>query len=859
MSVCDITSRGQTNSDRANDDGAEQHTYLATTPARRKDWRLTLWTIGLSALLFLCVLPFAHRPLTKVPVFVSSYELALAINDLITATLLFGKFTRLRSRALFALACGYLFVGLIIIPHALTFPDVFSPTGLLGAGSQSTAWLYVFWHGGFPLFVLAYALLHTDRKDAPGTFRVNPGWAIAGAMVGTAILVCALTLLATLGMDRLPVIIEGGHFFRLVSTGTSPILLALSLIALFALCRRDRPTVLDLWLIVVMCAWLFDLALTAVISSARYDLGWYAGRSYGLLAASFVLVVLLLETMWLHDRLATAQRRLAERARDLEQRVRLRTDELRLSNETLKSEISERIQAEQELLNTRTFLDVIIDNVPAMLILKDAKTGKVVYLNRAGEALTGIDRDEAIGKSVHEVMPSVDANLIDLQDSQLIESGKPCESYENTLLTRRRGVRLVRTKKLVVPDEKGEPKYLLGFCEDITEQRQTEEQLRHSHKMEALGQLTGGLAHDFNNLLAIIIGNLDVLSDTMAGDAEQRELVQSAIGAAVSGSELTRRLLAFARRQPLQPEQVDLNALLDDLSRLLRRTLGENIEIALELEPTISQVIVDRVQLETAIANLANNARDAMPNGGRLIMATRMVAFDQEYAERHDEVAPGDYVLVEVSDAGEGMPPEVQARIFEPFYTTKAPGKGTGLGLSMVFGFMKQSGGHINVYSESGRGTTFRLYLPPATQTAVAATVDSPPLQHAAASRETILVVEDNANLREIVVKQLRALGFQVLEADNAQRALDVIAMRRDVDLLFSDIVLPGEMDGCALARKVMALLPQLKVLFTSGFPGARLTEMQGTDTSVRLLSKPYRKDELSRAVREILAERPRG
>jgi PAS domain S-box-containing protein len=248
--------------------------------------------------------------------------------------------------------------------------------------------------------------------------------------------------------------------------------------------------------------------------------------------------------------------------------VRLRTNELRLSNETLKSEISERLQAEQELLSTRTFLDVIIDNVPAMLLLKDAKTRKVVYLNRAGEELTGIDRGEIVGKSVYEVMPSLNANLIDLQDTQLIESGKPCESYEITLVTRHRDVRLVRTKKLVVPDEKGEPKYLLGFCEDVTEQRQTEEQLRHAHKMEALGQLTGGLAHDFNNLLAIIIGNLDVLSDSLAADTEQRELVQSAIGAAISGSELTRRLLAFARRQPLLPEQVDLNALLDDLSRL---------------------------------------------------------------------------------------------------------------------------------------------------------------------------------------------------------------------------------------------------------------------------------------------------
>jgi PAS domain S-box-containing protein len=855
MSASDPSSREPASRDRPVDDDTEQYTCLSTTPARPKDWRLAGWVIGLSALLFVCVVPFVRTPLVRLPAFVSCYESALAINDLITATLLFGKFTRLRSSALLALACGYLFDGLIIVPHALTFPDVFSPTGLLGAGSQSTAWLYVFWHGGFPLFVLAYALLRRDAQ-APRVFQARPEWTIAAAVVGVAVLVCAFATLATLGMNRLPVLIEGGNFSRLISTGTSPLLWALSLIALLALWRRNRPTVLDVWVMVVMCAWLFDIALSAIISSSRYDLGWYAGRSYGLLAASFVLLVLFFEMMWLHDRLAMAQRRLADRARDLEQRVQARTEELRLSHETLKSEASDRLEAEQELMRARSFLDVIIDNVPAMLLLKDAKNGKVVYLNRAGEQLTGIDRAEIVGKCVHEVMPSVDAKLIELQDRQLIESGKPCESYENTLMTRQRGVRLVRTKKLALSDEHGEPKYLLGFCEDVTEQRQTEEQLRHAQKMEALGQLTGGLAHDFNNLLAIIIGNLDVLSDTVPGDAEQRELVQAAIGAAVSGSELTRRLLAFARRQPLQPEQVDVNALLDDLGKLLRRTLGENIEIVLDLEPTISQVIVDRVQLETAIANLANNARDAMPNGGRLIITTRMVALDQDYAEHHAEVAPGNYVVIEVSDAGEGMTPEVQARIFEPFYTTKAPGKGTGLGLSMVFGFMKQSGGHISVYSEPGRGTTFRLYLPPAAQTAVATAVEAPPLQPVAAPHESILVVEDNAKLREVVVKQLRALGFQIFEADNAQRALDIIAMRGGVDLLFSDVVLPGDMDGCALAQKVTALSPHSKVLFTSGFPGARLAEMQGLDTSVRLLSKPYRKEELTRAIREILAER---
>ena len=841
----------------ANDDGADARTCLCTTRAGQQNRRLAFAAIGVAILLFVSLLPFARTPLAKIPAFIPSYKSAMAISNLITAVMLFGHFTRIRLRALYILACGYLFAAAIIMPHALTFPGVFSATGLLGAGSQSTAWLWAFWHGGFPSFVLAYALLR-NGDSAHGFMRVRLGRAIAGAAIVVVAAVCALTLFATTGMDWLAFVTQGNDFSRLIGADMSPVVWALSLIALIVVSAR-RQTILDLWLMVAMWAWLLDVALSTIISSARYDLGWYAGHSYALLAASLVLAVLLLETNRLHDGLAAARLRLAYRAHNLRQRARERTEELRQSNEKLKSEISDRQEAEQELLRTRSFLDVILEHVPAMLLLKDAQTGRVAYLNRAGEELIGINRREIIGKHVHEVMAHTDADLIELQDRQALESAKPYEMYENTLVTRTRGVRMVRTKKLTVHDEQGAPKYLLGFCEDVTEQRGTEEQLRHAQKMEALGQLTGGLAHDFNNLLAIIIGNLDVLSETMPTNVAQRELVQAAIGAAVSGSNLTRRLLAFARRQPLQPEPVDVNALIADIGRLLQRTLGENIEIVLELDRAIPQVVVDRVQLETAIANLANNARDAMPGGGRLIVTTRIATLDKDYAEHHAEVLPGDYVAIEVSDAGEGMAPEVLAHIFEPFYTTKAPGKGTGLGLSMVFGFMKQSGGHINVYSEPGRGTTFRLYLPPAATIAMETPVDAPPLQPVGDARQSILVVEDNAKLREIVVKQLRALGFKVIEADNAQRALNVVATHGGVDLLFSDVVLPGEMDGCALARRIMSVSPHSKILFTSGFPGARLTEMQGLDTSVRLLSKPYRKDELSRAVHEVLAERARG
>jgi PAS domain S-box-containing protein len=833
------------------DDTEYAHGFLSTAPVRPADRRLALAVIAVSAAIFVCAAPFAGTPLLKVPAFIPSYESALAINDLITAVLLFEQFAKLRSRGICALASGYLFTALMAVAHALTFPDLFAPGGLFGAGPDSTAWLYVFWHGGFPLAVIAYAV--GKDGDAASIRRVKSIGAVFAVAIATVLTaVVGLTLLATTGKSMLPAIMAGNHNTLALTVAVGSVW-TLSLAALAILWWRRPHSILDLWLMVVMSAWLFDVALSSILNSGRFDLGFYAGRAYGLLAASFVLAALLLETGWLHDRLTAARAQLADRARDLERRVRERTEELQRSNESLKAEIAERQQAEQELQRTRAFLDVMIESLPAMLLVKDAATGRCIYLNRAGEDLLGIDRAEMVGKTARELVQGLDADLIELQDEHTLASDKPYEIYEGTLNTRKRGKRLVRTKRLPVPDETGATKYLLAFSEDVTEQRQVEDQLRHAQKMEALGHLTGGLAHDFNNLLAIIIGNLDVLAELRPGDAEQTELVQGAISAALSGSELTKRLLAFARRQPLLPEQVDLNMLIEEISMLLKRTLGQDIDIGLDLDRSIPAVTVDRVQLETAIANLANNARDAMPNGGRLLIATHTAYLDAEYAAHHAEVVPGSYVAIEVSDSGQGMTPEVAAHIFEPFYTTKAPGKGTGLGLSMVFGFMKQSGGHINVYSEPGRGTTFRLYLRPANAGSVAEDVVAPPLQPEADVHETILVVEDNSQLRQIVVKQLSGLGFEVLEVDNAKRALELLALKGKIDLLFTDVVLPGEMDGCALAREVISRSPDSKVLLTSGFPGARLTDMQTLGTSVRLLSKPYRKEDLARTVREVL------
>jgi nitrogen-specific signal transduction histidine kinase/CheY-like chemotaxis protein len=384
----------------------------------------------------------------------------------------------------------------------------------------------------------------------------------------------------------------------------------------------------------------------------------------------------------------------------------------------------------------------------------------------------------------------------------------------------------------------------------VTERRTVEEQLRQAQKMEAIGNLTGGMAHDFNNLLGIIIGNLDLLRDRQSGDPDALELTGEALDAALRGADLTRRLLAFARRQPLQPERADVNALIAGIVKLLERTLGEQIQITLDLNPDTWPVVVDPAQLESALTNLATNARDAMHGGGQLIIVTGNRSLDADYTSQHAEVEPGDYALIEVSDTGTGMAPEVASHIFEPFYTTKEPGKGTGLGLSMVFGFIKQSGGHINVYSEVGIGTTFRLFLPRADAGAEAGGTVVPATL-VRGNGETVLAVEDNTSLRRVVVRQLTELGYRVLEAEDAQTALRVLESE-PVDLLFSDIVMPGGTSGYELARTALSGCPAIKIVLTSGFPEQKIAG-DANAPNLRLLSKPYRKDELGRILRDVL------
>jgi nitrogen-specific signal transduction histidine kinase len=393
---------------------------------------------------------------------------------------------------------------------------------------------------------------------------------------------------------------------------------------------------------------------------------------------------------------------------------------------------------------------------------------------------------------------------------------------------------------------------IVAVGRDVTERLQLEEQLRQAQKLEAIGQLTGGIAHDFNNLLTVIVCNLDLLKELQQVPPTAMQSVDLALNAALRGADLTRQLVSFARRQALVPKSFSLNERVSATVDLLQRSLGEHVEIKLVLEPNLWPAMADPSQFESALVNLAINARDAMEQSGRLTVETTNTHLDDDYTAGNPEVAVGDYAVLCVSDTGSGMTPDVRARAFEPFFTTKAA-KGSGLGLSMVYGFARQSKGHVTIYSEPGRGTTVRLYLPRADVAASAGKVRKPEPLRAARPNERILVVEDNTEVRETVMRQLRDLGYDTLEAPGGKEAVTILESGERVDLLFSDIVMPGGMDGTQLAEVASQLRPGLKILLTSGF--ARSSFQDGTASAYlkNLLSKPYRKTELAERLRATL------
>ena len=528
----------------------------------------------------------------------------------------------------------------------------------------------------------------------------------------------------------------------------------------------------------------------------------------------------------------------------------------------LTAEIEARRQAEARLRQNQHELSegesryrTILETADSAIIVAD-QHGCIEQFNKAAEGMTGYLAADVIGENMRVLLPP------NLRHEHHRYTALYLWTVRDLEVCRKDGS-LFAAELAIADWWTGGQRHFVGMLRDLTREKREqlarmrlEEQLHQAQKMEAIGSLTGGIAHDFNNLLGIIIGNTDLLRDLEINDPEADELTRNVLDAAFRGADLTRRLLAFARQQPLQPRRVDVNQLVSRIIQLLSRTLGENIEIALNLSLEVSPIVADPAQLEAAITNLATNARDAMPSGGHLAIATANCRLDADHAAQHAELVPGEYVMIEVRDTGSGMTREVMNRIFEPFYTTKEPGKGTGLGLSIVFGFITQSGGHITVSSEPGVGTTFHLFLP-RTPAEPAMTHEDAQEQLIRGGSETILAVEDNDALRRVIVRQLNSLGYRVLEAKQADDALKVMELE-SIDVLLTDVVMPGGKDGVELARQARQRWPTIAVVFSSGFSQAKPDgHAVSLPLDTPLLSKPYRKENLARAVREAVQRTP--
>lgn len=410
----------------------------------------------------------------------------------------------------------------------------------------------------------------------------------------------------------------------------------------------------------------------------------------------------------------------------------------------------------------------------------------------------------------------------------------------------------LETNKIPMRNSQGQVVGLLGTWQDITQRKSLEEQLRQAQKMEALGQLAGGVAHDFNNLLTVINGLCELVSSNLRPDDPNKKLLQEVQKAGDRAAALTRQLLAFSRKQVLEPKVLDLNTVVADVEKMLRRLIGEDVTLTTVLNPALGRVKVDPGQIEQVIVNLAVNSRDAMPGGGKLTIETSNVVLDETYSAAHPDVVPGRYVLLTVSDSGCGMSPEVQARIFEPFFTTKEPGKGTGLGLATVYGIIKQSGGHISVHGERGRGTSFKIYLP-----SVDEKVSTGKSHHGGKrtqqGMETILVVEDEDAVRTMICLALRKFGYTVLEASQGTAAVQLCEQHQgSLHLLVTDVVMP-DMGGRQLAERLTRLRPDLKVLYLSGYTDDAIVHHGVLQAEVAFLQKPFTVTTLGYKVREVL------
>jgi PAS domain S-box-containing protein len=594
------------------------------------------------------------------------------------------------------------------------------------------------------------------------------------------------------------------------------------------------PVLLGTWL-----RWRHSVIVIGVISTVLIVVGYWQSPPGGIPWVVFTNRFMSVLIVWITVALVQSRRKVEE--------------DLMQARDTLEARVNERTA---ELRARETHLRGVMDNVGDGIITIDTH-GIIESMNHTAEMMFGYSAEQVAGRNVSLLMPEPYRSEHDSYIARYLNTGKSV-----IIGVGPREVEGLRKDGSVFPIEldanvmangtEGDVRFI-GVVRDITRRKDTERQLLQAQKMEAIGGLTGGIAHDFNNLLTIILGNLEFIKERISGDANGEKHVATALRATKRGADLTQRLLAFSRRQPLKPDVTDINKLISNINQLISRTLGEHIEIETVLAGGLWRAMIDGSQLENAIINLSINARDAMGDGGKLTIETANTRLDSTYAEMHDEVTPGQYVMVAVTDTGTGMTPEVVERAFEPFFTTKETGKGSGLGLSMVYGFVKQSGGHIKIYSEPGNGTAIKLYLPKANDGAPGTAQEARETNVQPHGDETILVVEDDPDVRAFVAMSLRVIGYTVHEAEDGPSAMALTDSLEHLDMLLTDVVLPQGMNGREIAEAIAARFPDAAILYTSGYSENAIVHHGRLDADAELLVKPFSREALAMAVRRIL------
>ncbi len=513
--------------------------------------------------------------------------------------------------------------------------------------------------------------------------------------------------------------------------------------------------------------------------------------------------------------------------------------------------ISRRKRAEEALKEREEFLTSVVENIPAMVFIKDARDFRFVRFNKAGETLLGIRREELMGKRDEDLFPKEQARFFNQKDREVLAKGTMCDIYEEPIDTRN-GRRILHTKKMPILDKNGNPAFILGISEDITEQLRLESQLRQSQKLEAVGRLAGGIAHDFNNMLFVITGYAEMALSRIKPDDPLRDYIDEIHATAKRSADVTRQLLAFARSQVINPQVISLNLALESMLKMIKRLIGEDIELVIRPAEDLWLVKMDPSQIDQILANLCINARDAISGAGKITVETSNVILDEEYCLTQTDVLPGEYVLLSVTDTGCGIGQGELPMIFEPFYTTKEHGKGTGLGLPSVYGAVKQNDGFIVVHSELSKGTCFKIYLPRHVPVLTEIAEKTKPITFGNNS-EIILVVDDEASIADMIQKMLCKLEYDVLKANTPSEAMKLAAgSGQRIDLLLTDIIMP-EMNGCELAEKLLTLHPKMKVLLMSGYPADEIQNHGLADNQMQFIQKPVSLEILAEKIRSIL------